>query len=151
MLGLPETAERKKEEKIVGVRLMAKEQGGRKLHTCKKKCLLQQGKMCWITLEIHTELLLLHISIISWVLLEFLILNFVPIIGRRLDSTSLYADGLVESCLPLMCFSMIKLERGMLWGILEHATRDSLNPDNKAVSLGRLWGCHTACPMGIST
>lgn len=120
-----------------------------------RKCLPQQGKMCWITVEINTELLLLHVSIISGVLLEFLILNFVPIIGRRLDCTSLYADGLVENCRPLTCFYMIKLERKMVCGILEHAmhTRhpNSLNPDNKVDSLGQVWRCHTACLMGISS
>lgn len=121
----------------------------------KKLCLPQQGKMCWITLEIHAELLLLHSSIISWVLFEFLILNFVPIRGRRLDSTSLYADGLIENCLPLPCFSMIKLERKVVWGILEQAmcTRhpNSLNPANRVVILGPAWRCRTASPMGISS
>lgn len=55
--------------------------------------------------------LLLHISIMSQVLLEFLILNFVLILGRCLDIASLYADGLVENYLPLTCFPVMRLEK----------------------------------------
>lgn len=88
---------------------MAKEKRRCKLRTCKESCLPQQGKMSSITLEIHTELLLLHISLMSQVLLEFLILNFVLILGRCLDIASLYADDLVEIHLPLTCSSAMKL------------------------------------------
>lgn len=90
---------------------MAKEKRRCKLRTCKESCLPQQGKMCSITLEIHSELLLLHIAITSQVVLEFLILNFVVILGRCLDIASLYADELVQNHLPLTCFSAMKLEK----------------------------------------
>lgn len=119
-----------KRRKIVGVKLMAKEQRGCVTHLQKKTCLPQQGKMCWITLEIPTELLLLHISIISPALLEFLILNFVPILGRRLDITALYADGLIENCLPLACSSMIKLGRKIVGGLLQKVHKTPQLPES---------------------
>lgn len=132
---------------------MAKEERRCKLLTCRERCLPQQGKMCWITFEIHRELLLLHISIMSQVLLEFLILNFVLILGRCLDIASLYADELVENYLPLTCFSEMKLEKkihGTSWS--RWYARDIPAPGvlPMGVILVPVWTCHQDCPVAIS-
>lgn len=135
------------------MKLAAKEERRCKLLTCKERCLPQQGKMSGITLEIHTELLLPHSSIMSQVLLDFLFLNFVPILGRCLDIASLYADKLFENYLPLTCFSVMRLEkkihgtswsRWCAWDIPAPAVLPM------GVILVPVWTCHQDCPVGIS-